>query len=390
MSYSQYLKVLDLYDAAEVAFGNGQHAYSAELYRQALDIAESSASVPVWLRAVLRRSYADELVSLERLREALAALAPLSQPDAQADCRSCCVFGNLTDHIEIAQELPVSLKTIERAHAQAEDYYPVAGERTWQSRILHYKGELFLLRGQLAEALSTAQEGWAVWEKDCPRLHATTHLYGLFRISLAVRDEFLAHSYLRKWVEYDEEENKNYKIREVLRCQMESELARLAGEINAALDWARRAAQGVELIDWGAIRYGVGNAAVRAFLLAGEHGRAGDMLARLAQMRRSESAHDRYGFQLLRADFHLARARRAAGIAQSDDELGVEFPTPAEIENPPVTLFELGKARAAYDAALKIGCWIDDQLECHARRQEIYARRARLESIEKAAALLTR
>jgi hypothetical protein len=383
MGFTQYYKVLDLYDAAEAAYGNGQHEQSAELYRQALVIAESSDEVPVFLRGMLRRAYADELVALERLREALAALAPMSQKDKQEDCRACCIFGNLTDHIEIAQKLPVSLKTIERAYAQAEDYYPGAGDKSWQSRILHYKGQLHLARGRYAEALTTAQEGWAVWQKECPKMYGTSHLHGLFRISLAARDSVLAHSYLRRWEEYDRREDKSYKIREMVRCQMESELARLEGRTAEALDWARRAAQGAELIDWGTIRYAVCNASVRAFLLAGEDARARDILARLSRMRRAESAHDRYSFQLLRADYHLARARRAAGLAPADDELATEFPAPGALTNPRAPLFELARARAAYDAALRVGRWIDEQLECHARRQEINARLARVAAIER-------
>lgn len=385
MVVSKYYKVLNLYDAADVAFGDGQHEQSAELYRQALDIAESSSEIPVELRGMLRRAYADELVALERLREALAALAPMSQKDEQENCRACCVFGNLTDHIEIAQKLPVSLKTIERAYAKAEDYYPSAGEKSWRSRILHYKGELLLARGMYAEALTTAQEGWAVWEKECPRLYGTSHLYGLFHISLAMRDASLAHSYLRRWEEYDRREDKIYKIRDTFRCQMESELARLEGRTAEALDWARRATQVAELIDWGTIRYAVCNSSVRAFLLAGEHARARDMLARLARMRRAESAHDRYAFQLLRADYHLARARRAAGLAPADDELADEFPLPDALDNPRAPLFELAKARAAYDAALRVGRWIDEQLECRARQQEIHSRRARVAAIERLA-----
>ncbi|HEY0079844.1 MAG TPA: hypothetical protein VGB73_14630 [Pyrinomonadaceae bacterium] len=381
---TMYIEVLDLYNAAEAAYGNGQLQHAQELYRKALGIAEAHDEVPAWLKPVLRRAAADALVGADRLREALSLLAPLSDADG-AEIKSCCVYGNLTDHIEIGQELPVSLPTIERAYTEAESYLRSAGFTSWKSRILFYKAELQLARGMTHDALSTAQEAWSVWEKDCPKLWGTTHLEQLFQISLALRDAAQAARYLRLWEEQEPREEKNYRIRESAHAQMKSKLARMERRLDEAVDYARRAVQSVELSDWGGTRYAAAQTCVRAFLVAGEHERARDLLARLSVMRRSESGHDRYAVQLLRGDYHLARARVAAHLPQADDEFDTDFTLPERTGHfGDAPRHELKKARTAYGAALAVGEWIDAQLQCQRRRREIAARLARVEAIERA------
>src|SRR5688572_10789757 len=118
------IRIVDLYTAAEAALNNGQHLYSAELLNQALKIAESAGEgeVPASIAVALRRAVGFELRAAKRLREALAVLAPLSQIN-RAAIESCCAYGNMIDHIQIALRLPVSLATIERAYDQAENYF---------------------------------------------------------------------------------------------------------------------------------------------------------------------------------------------------------------------------------------------------------------------------
>src|ERR1044072_6279719 len=134
MSYRDFDKVYELWRAGESAFVEGQHRTAAELYRQATELADASEDVPVWYRGVMRRSFADELTSLERLREALAVLSGMPKT-TEGGFRACCVYGSLTDQIDVALRLPVRLTAIERACEQADAYFCSAGERNWQSRV---------------------------------------------------------------------------------------------------------------------------------------------------------------------------------------------------------------------------------------------------------------
>ncbi len=286
----------------------------------------------------------------------------------------------MTDHFHIALELPVSLPTIERSYAEAEGFYRTSGGASWKSRILNMKAELLLARGMLDEALRAAQEGFALRDEDCPNHYATTHLSTLVRIHLARRESLEARAHLRDWLTRDESSQL------VLRVEyhtLSSRVSRLDGSLDAALNSAREAVQFAEIADWSEQRYAAHAALARAFIVTGEHRRAREVLARLAPLRRSESGHERYAFQLLRGDFHLARARAAARLPQRDDEFDTTFtpdikPRTTPPERPDR---ELRLARAAYRAAQDVGDWIDEQLACTARAAELSARLERLAAV---------
>jgi len=384
-----------LWDAGEAAYREGRHRAAAELYRQATEVAESDEDVPRWFRGVMRRAYADELVTAERLREALAALAPMPKESAEG-YEACCVYGNMTDHIEIAQRLPTSLRSIERAHARAEDYFRAAGERDWAGRLLYYKSELLAARGLYREALDAAREGFTMIRQGCPKLFPVTHACGLFRISLALGDAAGARRYLERWAQLYERDDKKSLCKEADEYLMRSRLARAEGQTAEALDHARRGLRRGDLIDWGETRYELNLEFVRAGLAAGRVVLARVTLGRLGALRRSENGHRRYEFRLLLGDYHLAAAREAAGLAPVDDELVGLFPALAVHTGPgpaagrpaapAAARAALGKARRAYLRALKVGAWIDSQLECTVRGDEVEGRLARAAEVERAAA----
>jgi hypothetical protein len=375
-------EILDLYDAAETASDNGQFLHSAELYQRAATLAaayKESEEVSGRYAVVFRRSEVHSLVSVEKLRAALAVLAPLTEEAKQASMKSCCIYGTTTDQILIGQELPVSLGTIQKAFGHAESYALTAGGAEWRSKTLHLHAKLYFMRGMFQEARAAAQEGWALWQDGCPAFFATTHLQTLFDICLAMRDTEGARRYLSLW---ERHEKKKSRLGYATIYSMKSKLARMSGDVREALDQARRAVQTIEIADWSETRYAASCTLVRALLVAGEHERARDTLARSMHMRRSESGHDRYAIQLLRGDYHLARARVAAGLAQADDEYDVEFPLSREASSGHAPHHELKHARAAYQSALVTGRWIDEQLQCTFRQREVYERLARAEQIE--------
>jgi tetratricopeptide (TPR) repeat protein len=377
----------ELWRAGESAYGAGQHRVAAEHYRQATAIAESCEDAPAWFKGIMRRSLADELTTLERLREALAVLSNIPKT-AQDGYRECCVYGSMTDQIEIAQRLPASLQIIERAYAQAEAYFRSAGDSTWRGQLLYYRADLLYERGLYAEALAAAQEGASFVREDCPKVYPSSHSYRLFRISLALRDLESAVRYLRRWVEQYDREDKRNPVRGAYEYLMRSQLARAEGLPEDAAEWSRRGAESVASGDWGDARFALGCEQVRAFILAGRHGQARALLSRLAPSRRSEGAHRRYGYALLRGDFHLARARAAAGLPQLDDEFGTTGAQTVEPAPARPAALEARKAGTAYATAMKLGVWIDEKLECSVRTREINGRGARLSRIAGATSVI--
>jgi tetratricopeptide (TPR) repeat protein len=384
MSYrDDWTKVYELWRTGESAYGEGQHRAAAELYRQATALADASEDVPTWYRGVMRRSFADELTTLERLREALAVLSEMPKT-TEGGFRACCVYGSMTDQVEIALHLPVGLSAIERACEQADRYFRSAGERDWQSRLLYYRAELLYQRGLYREALAAAQEGAAYAAEGCPKLFPSTHMWGLFRIRLAQGDLADARRYMDKWVERYDREEKRGPVRGAYLYVMASRLARAEGDADEAVEWSRTGAQTLAAADWGDARFLLVCEQVRAYLLAGRHGLAGSLLARLAHARRSESGHRRYAFALLLGDYHLACARAAVGLPSLDDEFGTTGGPAREVGKSIES--ETARARRAYGAALKVGAWIDERLDCSVRVEEVGRRLARLSQVTRAAA----
>ena len=384
MSYSDLMTIYRLWQAGESAYGAGQHRAAAELYRQATALAETLEGETAWFKGLMRRALADELTTMERLREALAVLSTIPKT-AEEGFRACCVYGSMTDHIEIAQRLPVSLFVIESAYRQAEDYFRSAGEPNWRGRLLYYRSELLFARGLYAEALAAAQEGAANLRQDCPKLYPSTHMWGLFRISLAAGDLKGAKRYLERWVEQYDKEDKHQPVRGAYEYLMRSQLARAEGRPSEAVEWARAGAQMVAGADWGDARFDLTCEQARAYILAGQHALAGGLLASLAPMRRSESGHRRYAHALLRGDYYLARARAAARLPQMDDEFGTCGARAGEVAAPLHVAPKYARARRAYGAALKFGAWIDERLECSVRTEEVKRRLARLASASRVA-----
>ncbi|MDQ3817018.1 MAG: hypothetical protein M3362_04925 [Acidobacteriota bacterium] len=376
------LQVYDLYEAAQGAYNGGQFRRAAELYRRMMELAESAGGrdeLFSWYAVVARRALAESFRSNEQLREALTTLTPLAVAGREP-IRSCCAYGTLIDKIEYAVEAPVSLQTIERAFAEAEDYLRASAPSTWRSLVLHMRAELFRARGMFREALRAAQEAWVRWKDECPKFYSTSHLKSLVEIGLALGDFEQARTYLSQWERFGD--NKSI-TRESVRCELQSRLARIEGRFGEAVDHARRAVQITDPIDSCAPRHAAGRALVRALLLAGEHERARNTLVRLSPARRSESGHEHYAFQLLRGDYHLSLSRKAAGAGCSDDEFGTSFTLREKIDGGLLLRRELRKARAAYAVALRIGTWVDEQLRCALRQREVYARLSRVSDIER-------
>jgi hypothetical protein len=353
-------QIESLRDAGWEAYKDTQWLRAAEIYGKALEIAESINDTR---QIVLCRFWrGSSLCGADKLRQALAVLTPtLKEGNSGGDADD--IFSTLTKYIEIAQGLPVNLGAIEKAYQQTENFLRDSGNLDWRHQLLLLQAQLYQERGMHPEALAAAQESWAIWQHEYPGYTADTHLNNLVEISLLLRDAEQAQMYLWEW-EMDEHDDIP-KSKEAKSFRRQSDLARLERRFTEAVDWARRSM----LVDNSNIN--ALTAMVRAFLCSGDNHRARDELIRLLAHRHAESEHKRYYIHLLWGDYHLACARQAAGMPPVDDEFGLEFPPPSCIANPATTRYALARARRGYRAALKIGCWLDEKLECRLRQQQI-------------------
>jgi tetratricopeptide (TPR) repeat protein len=351
------------------AYKDTQWLRAAEIFAKALAIAESINDTR---KIVLYRFWRGaSLFETGKLRQALAVLTPtLKEGNTGSDAAD--FYRTLIRYIEIAQNLPVNLGAIEKAFQQTKNFLRDSGNLEWRHRLLLLQAILYKLRGMYPEALAAAQESWAIWQHEEPGYIADRHLNSLVEISLLLRDAEQAQMYLWEW-EMDEHDDIP-KTRERRSCSGRSNLAQLEGRFTEAVDWARRAM----LVDNSA-----SDTVVRAFLCTEDNHRARDELIRLLAERHAESGHYRYDIRLLWGDYHLACARQAAGMPAVDDEFGLEFPPPSAIANPAATRYALARARRGYRAALKVGGWIDEKLQCSLRQTTISERLARVEAIER-------
>ncbi|WP_293143117.1 MULTISPECIES: hypothetical protein [unclassified Microcoleus] len=358
-----------LYDAGWEAYKDQQEMRAAEIFGKALEIAESINDTR---HIVLYRFWRGaSLCSAGKLRQGLAVLTPTLK-EGTTGGNPADIYITLILYINIAKSLPVNLGAIEKAYQQTENFLRDSGNLDWRHQLLLLQAQLYQSRGIYPEALAAAQESWAIWQNEYPCYTADAHLNSLVQISLLLGDAEQAQMYLREW-EIDKHDDIP-KSREGMSCCRQSDLARLEGRFTEAVDWARRAM----LVDDSA-----SGALVQAFLCTGDNRRARDELIRLLVQRHAEKGHDRYHIRLLWGDYHLACARQAAGMPAVDDEFELEFPPPNCIANPTATRYALARARRGYRAALKVGSWIDEKLQCSRRQKEISDRLARVEAIER-------
>jgi hypothetical protein len=91
-------------------------------------------------------------------------------------------------------------------------------------------------------------------------------------------------------------------------------------------------------------------------------------------LRHTEIGEHGYAIRVLRADFHLARARRLAGLPMIDPEFGVQYRSQARRFDLAASHRELGIARRLYGVAKRVGRRLDQLLLCDLRSREIEAR----------------
>lgn len=364
-------QISTLSDTADEAYSDDQLLRAAELYGRAAELADLIGDFHSLVR--LRSWQGVCLVQAGKYQKALAVFGPILQSiPKSADIAD--VYRILIRNLEVAAFIPVSLTTLEKALAQVETFLRDSGELKLRHRLLYLHAGILADRGLYKEALQLAQEAWISWRGTHPSLYASdAHLNQLVSLSINVRDSVLAHKYLAEWESLD---TNIPRVRSYFIPERRSELARLEGQFDDAVNYARNAVVAAEQAE---SNEGLAiETLVRAFLCCGETDRAADIIGRRFAYRHSECGETRFNVHLLWGDYHLACARRSIGLNPVDDELLDESIEVPAIPNVGDAGRHLLKARRSYESALKTGTWIDRQLQCDVREKTIRSRYARM------------
>lgn len=365
-----------LRDLAAKAYAGGQKLYAAELLGKALEIAKSINDT--YEIVYFSTWQGMSLIEAGKYRQALAILAPFLQTQ-QAPGQAEDFYNLLKTYIGIAQHLPVNLKVIEKAFAQTNNFLRNTGNLSWRHGSLWLQANLYRHRGRHHQALQTYQESWTLWRAEYPAYIADEHLSSLVYAALTLHNTPLARQYIAEWEHQKDDTPVHRAI--IFACAY-SHLARVENHSDEAINWARQAILTAEQIDHEEEKKTALVTTVRSLLFADQSELTRGFLCSLLCLRHVENGHNRYEVRLLWGDYYLACARLAAGMRSADDEYGLDFPPPVQIADAPTTLRAIERAKRGYAAARKVGQWIDLQLECTKRQDELRQRLARVEAIE--------
>jgi tetratricopeptide (TPR) repeat protein len=360
-------RMQDLLGKASDDYAGSRNHDALRAYAEAASLAESLGDSKVTAHA--RCWEGITLHGLGRLREALIAFgASLRGSRSIADDKT---YLGVTRYIRAMIELPAPVEMIERAMRDAENALEGVGRPDRRARILLNQARLCLSRGMYREALSASQQGLIAWERESHAPTASSYFWQLVLVCIWLRETELAHHYLEEW---SEREKTNLAIKRSYIACRQSDLARSEGRVADAVGWARRARrEGASLSDY-PVHISVDFALTRSLLLKGECEAAREPLAALLGLRQTEIGEHGYAIRVLRADFHLARARRLAGLPMIDPEFGVQYRPRAGKLDLAAAHRELGIARRLYGVAKRVGRRLDHLLLCDLRSREIEAR----------------
>lgn len=360
-------KMESLAETAWELHKNQQYQQAVEIYGRALKIAETIADNEAKVRYQFRQGMC--LHNQHKLHQALAVLAPILKNDIDAGDPSD-IYNTLTTYIATAQNLPVSLNSIEKAYTKTEGFLLDLGYWEWRHEILCLKADLYAMRGFYRKALTMAQESWSLWSTQHPHYIADCHISQIISLLLHERDYLGVRRYLREW---EEQRDELPRLRERYIARTRSSLARLEGRFDDAIRWARHSIQigGDEDI------------LVLALMSTGELERARDYLARtIWKYRHTETEHIRFETYILLGDFYLALVRNAVGFEAIDDDFEMELPSPTKKSNPEEAKKILTRTKKIYQWTENIGQRIDEKLKSNRRQERIDRRIKRINDIE--------
>ena len=364
-------KIKDLHDESAIEFAAGELTRSLDLSRKALDLADSNGFGED--AAHNRWHVGTTLVHLEKLREGMAALAPLlqlnsaledrgGQPKATAFSKTVRVISYESGPFEVllsayivfvgaALQIPVSLSSIESVLQQVERLVTEPEYGYYRAMVLRTRADLASLRGMHKAALNVLQEAISIKSDERSLLSRVAECH------LKMGDLASAQKYFERW---DGAEEENSALDVCWSLDVRSRLASRGDDKHHALEIARELRTQVDYVVAPRLRRGALRTLFDALLAVDELARARSELLELATLRHTESKMNRYDIVLLCAHYH-ARAAKAhrvegaergpdAGISGKKDEGVVGHSSRKEFH----------KARAMYTMALRLATDIED------------------------------
>jgi hypothetical protein len=306
-----------------------------------------------------------------RLRESLAVMAPvLSWTDVSLADED--VYRLATRYLRVLVELPGDRWALERAIAQVEQGLLQAGKVEWRSRILILRSRLALSTGEWRQGLRIAQTALENRRVDSLGCTFTSHYWIVVLVSIWLGELDLAWSMLEEWRDVESETGHQRGFRGWLRaCWL-----RRSGRAGEALPLARGAClEGLRDGEY-PVQLTSGIELVRVLLTLGEVDTAREPLGWLLRLRSTEVSEHGYVLRVLLADYHLARARKLAGLPALDTEFHHLYEArQGELPREPARARgALARARSAYERARVRGERLDSLLDCRLRTWQIATR----------------
>ena len=283
---------------------------ACELYREALDVAESLQDEKII--AHTRSRLATSLYQAGALKEALVVLGPVVEREVRVgDPR--VVFGCLVQSMEVAQELPARLSAVEKIHGHTRRLLQGMGLERWRHELLVFQSRLLFDRGATAEARKVGEEGWALKKADLGTEWsygqvADFHLDNLVMICLAQNDIEAAESYLGEWEGLEGIMPANRLVR-WNKCAAAVRLA--SGDHDEAVRYSELAVRHSEGSGYEETWLSARQYLVRCQLASGLEEAARPVLASLASARRSERSRARLSFYLLLGEYYARRLKES-------------------------------------------------------------------------------
>jgi tetratricopeptide (TPR) repeat protein len=311
------------------------------------------------------------LFQIGQLKEALTELSPFLEMQSNQNSPDT-VFEALTIYIQAAQRLPATLDAIDKVYRDAEELLRSTGHVAWRHELLVHRARLELNRGEIAAALSAAQEAVALKSGPADGGYGQVwdfHFDGLVDIALSRWDADAASSYIEQWTAKRDVMPSNRRIR---RARCLSDLLRFQGDYAEAARWAEVALEAALETDYKEVRTAAFRSFIRSRLMLGSFQAARGALAAYVRDALGESRFEKYAFLLLLGDYHLALERQRLNEPLVDDQFrgpDATIPCSADSITPTSASSAMQFAIRAYRKAMAIGSEVDAKL-----RSEVHTR----------------
>jgi hypothetical protein len=340
-------------------------------------------------RVRLARWWGACLFECGRLREAFAALAPVVMLEPQEQLEEFYVA--VVKYIEAAQMIPVSLASLEAAHARLGQFVSDTHLGHWRHMISRLRADLSCLRGDYHGGLAAAQLSWRLASSGPdvgPHFIDDEYLNTLVRSQLLSGDLESARETLVEW-EFSADQIPSYRSAIFNSCR--SVVSRRIGDSRTAVDAGRTALAAAEISNHYQAMCLASNALARALICSGELDLADDIIARQGNRLRDESLIEEFRTNVLRGDLELARIRLMAGLPIVDEETLPNEPeeksTARAGSSAPTGSVPTGYEAAVtgcrdfYFDALEQGAKLDTLLECAIWSETARSRTKRLDAV---------